>query len=83
MCIFDIFNFFGTCFLFLLIIIVPYCLLTSRNEPIFEIYRQKTPTFYLKFFIAYILLKLRKRPRIREEEAEKLQPFSTHPKVTN
>lgn len=60
---------------------ISYCFLLSDDPPIFGIYRQKTPTYYIKFVIAYLLVKFRKRPPIRDEDAEKLQQFSTHPLV--
>lgn len=81
MSFFELDDFCEIFFVFLVIGFISYCFLLTDDPPIFGIYRQKTPTYYIKFVIAFLLVKLRKRPTIQYEEADKLQPFSSHPLV--
>lgn len=69
--------------LFVLIGSIHHVLSLSPYPPIFGVYRQKSFAFYVKKYLMRILLKYRKRAPIGDADADKLQPLSSHPLVSD
>lgn len=66
-----------------LITFIHRCLCVSPYSPIFERYRSESFTFYVKKNVMRILLRYRKKIPIKDDDADKLQPLSSHPLVSN
>lgn len=69
--------------LFMLIGLIHHLLRLPPYPPIFGVYRQKSLVFYVKKYLMRILLKFQKREPITDEDADKLQPLSSHPLVSS
>lgn len=77
----ELFNCNNATILFLLVVFTHYFLSLPPYPPIFGVYRQKSFAFYVKKYVMRILLKFQKRKPINDDEADKLQPLSSHPLV--